>query len=650
MKFLKFLILFAWITLIFASSSLVKKNKYDISSFSDPNGAIQTQINFNLRISLKPKRIYGTVKIYYKCLSETEYFMLDVRNLSILSVKDSKKKPLKYQINKNKENSIGDQLQINFSKKCQINEESFITIRYHTNKNGIGVHFSSKLMAEDPSNHIVYTHAEPIYARAFFPCQDTPSLKVIIKAKIRASKGYKVLFAGLLKSQKEINSKLVEHYFEFDQPLPTYGINLAMGKFETYKPSINSVCTIYAEKSIIESKEKELKATFGNCDKIIKFYSRYHPFRFQIINFIVVPNDYPTNANESPFVIILPENRLSKDGSLSSTVTHELAHYWAGNMVTNKNWESYWINEGIATYMNRKADKLFFGKDFYLSEMYRGVEVVKRIANSNNTDCQEVSKCYSLSPIIKDDPIFTFNSISYEKGSLFLYYIESLIGKKNMLKVMRNYFKQYAFKSVSTEDFIYFLKKQPPVKKVINEIKWEEWIKGKDMPYDFNFKKTEEIMMITDIIDLLTTNNSTNSKEENKNIIDKAESLISSLTIKQKISLLKKIYRNLSYFKPEIIKEIIKFQCLQEHVELKAMNLLISSGLIDNKQQKFIFLSQKVKELKYTKAGFIEQVMDELSEYTTDGDTLFKFLKDNKKYFNFMTVLRLTKTIQNISK
>ena len=650
MKFFIFLTLFTWIALISARFSMIEKNKYDISSFSDPNGAIQTRIDFNLKISLKPKRIYGTVKIYYKCLSETEFFKLDVRHLSILSVKDSKKKPLKYQINKNKESSIGDQLQITFSKKCQLNDESFVTIRYHTNKNGIGVHFSNKLMAEDPTNHIVYTHAEPIYARTFFPCQDTPSLKVFTKAKIRAPKGYKVLFAGILKSQKEVNDKLVEHYFEFDQPLPTYGINLAMGKFEAYKPSNNSVCTIYAEKSIIESKEKELYATFGNCDKIIKFYSRYHPFRFQIINFIVVPNDYPTNANESPFVIILPENRLSKDGSLSSTITHELAHYWAGNMVTNKNWESYWINEGIATYMNRKVDKLLFGKDFYLSEMYRGVEVVKRIAHSNNTDCQEVSKCYSLSPIIKDDPIFTFNSISYQKGSLFLYYIETMIGKKNMLKIMRNYFNQYAFKSVSTEDFINFLKKQPPIQKVINEIKWDEWIKGKDMPYDFNFKTTEEIMMINDIIDLLSSNNSTNSTEDNKIIINKAESLISNLTINQKIVLLKKIYRNFSYLKPEILKEVIKFKSLQEHVEIKAMNLLISSALIEDKQQKFIFLSKKIKELKYTKAGFMEQVIDELSEYTKDTGTLFKFLKDNKKFFNFMTILRITKAIQKISK
>ena len=30
---------------------------------------------------------------------------------------------------------------------------------------------------------------------------------------------------------------------------------------------------------------------------------------------------------------------------------HELAHQWWGNGVTNCNWNHFWLNEGIATFM-----------------------------------------------------------------------------------------------------------------------------------------------------------------------------------------------------------------------------------------------------------------------------------------------------------
>ena len=46
--------------------------------------------------------------------------------------------------------------------------------------------------------------------------------------------------------------------------------------------------------------------------------------------------------------------------------THEIMHSWTGNLVTNENWSSFWLNEGFTVFNERKASEKLYGKDFKL--------------------------------------------------------------------------------------------------------------------------------------------------------------------------------------------------------------------------------------------------------------------------------------------
>ena len=46
------------------------------------------------------------------------------------------------------------------------------------------------------------------------------------------------------------------------------------------------------------------------------------------------------------------------DRSLAGVIAHEIAHSWTGNLVTNTNFEHFWLNEGFTVFTERKIKGL----------------------------------------------------------------------------------------------------------------------------------------------------------------------------------------------------------------------------------------------------------------------------------------------------
>jgi leukotriene-A4 hydrolase len=44
--------------------------------------------------------------------------------------------------------------------------------------------------------------------------------------------------------------------------------------------------------------------------------------------------------------------------------THEIMHSWTGNLVTNRNWANFWLNEGFTVFNERKVSGIIHGEEF----------------------------------------------------------------------------------------------------------------------------------------------------------------------------------------------------------------------------------------------------------------------------------------------
>lgn len=68
---------------------------------------------------------------------------------------------------------------------------------------------------------------------------------------------------------------------------------------------------------------------------------------------------------ENPYLTIVQSTK-------PSMVLHELAHSWFGNSVTCATWPAYWLNEGLAVFVERKMSTRLFGAAATKGELKEG--------------------------------------------------------------------------------------------------------------------------------------------------------------------------------------------------------------------------------------------------------------------------------------
>ena len=78
------------------------------------------------------------------------------------------------------------------------------------------------------------------------------------------------------------------------------------------------------------------------------------PYVWGIYDILVLPPSFPFGGMENPCLTFATPTLLSGDKSNADVIAHEIAHSWTGNLVTNFNFEHFWLNEGFTVFTERK--------------------------------------------------------------------------------------------------------------------------------------------------------------------------------------------------------------------------------------------------------------------------------------------------------
>ena len=133
----------------------------------------------------------------------------------------------------------------------------------------------------------------------------------------------------------------------------------------------------------------------------------------------------------------------------ASTILHELAHMWFGNLVTMQWWDDLWLNESFADWAAATA----------MAEATRWDEAWTTFATSDKSWAYQQDQLSSTHPIAADmrdlDAVSAnFDGITYSKGASVLKQLVAYVGRQAFRDGVRAYFAKHAYGNTTLPDLL----------------------------------------------------------------------------------------------------------------------------------------------------------------------------------------------------
>src|SRR5216684_3148794 len=382
----------------------------DYHSFANADQFRTTHIALNLRIDLEGKVISGVVELELKRLDpRATQLVLDTKDLMISDVTQKSADVLgataKNQIIwvsrpfrlEKPDPILGSALVIDLPPSR--NPVESIRIDYETLPTAAALQWLTPKQTAGRRKAFLYTQSEPIGARSWIPLQDTPLVRATYEARIHADS--------------------------------------------------DVVAVMSAEKPVVKAAAKE----FADTESMIAASEKlFGPYRWTRYDILVLPPSFPVGGMENPRLTFITPTVIAGDKSLVSVIAHELAHSWSGNLVTNATWRDLWLNEAFTVYLESRITAVVYGEQRAAMERVLGLQSLRK-------DLARLPpKDQVLAIDLRDrDPDLVFSDVPYQKGRLFLGYLEAKFGRDHFDAFLRGYFDHFAFKSITTEQFNQYL-------------------------------------------------------------------------------------------------------------------------------------------------------------------------------------------------
>lgn len=317
---------------------------------------------------------------------------------------------------------------------------------------------ASIIRIHDPADgsDYLYTLLVPADANQLFPCFDQPDLKARVRLRLTAPAAWSVVANGSIASADTAGERVTTRFTE-TKPISTYLIAFAAGPWHRASSTVRGrTISVYVRRS--RAGEADLDTLLALNQRAIDWMEKYfgRPFPFEKFDFVLAPA-FPFGGMEHPGAVFYNEDRfifrerptLPRRLGRFSTILHEVAHQWFGDLVTMRWFDDLWLKEGFATFMAAKA----------LADIDPGADAWKTFYLGNKPAAYAVDQTLGTRPLWQeldnlDQAKSNYGAIVYNKAPGVLRQLEYLGGKSAFRSGVRRFLARFAYGNATWRDLL----------------------------------------------------------------------------------------------------------------------------------------------------------------------------------------------------
>lgn len=306
-----------------------------------------------------------------------------------------------------------------------------------------------------------FTQFEAIDARRAFPCFDEPAFKTPFRISVEVKREHVAVSNAPLVGEEHVTEQRKRLRFAPTENLPTYLVALAVGSLDVVDappvpPSALRPKPLPLRGVASKGKGEQLKHALSLAPELVARLERYFgtAYPYAKLDLLAVPGMAGAMENagavtfEENILLVTPETYTGNQARrLISTLTHELAHQWFGNLVTMRWWDDLWLNEAFASWLETRIYETW--KPHHRAWLRQWTDVANAMRVDGLTAARRIRQ-----PIASNHDIHgAFDDITYGKGARVLSMFERYLGGDVFARGVQVYLKRHRFGSATTDDF-----------------------------------------------------------------------------------------------------------------------------------------------------------------------------------------------------
>lgn len=394
-----------------------------------------THMRLDVEPDLGAKSISCRQELEIEAIQETGTIELDAAELEFQSVTVKGQGATSFR-------TLGDRLIIKLPRTLGEGERATVATSYSARPRK-GMYFVGPDQHYPDKHPEVWTQGETVEAKHWFPCIDHPQVKFSSDITITVPPNFTAISNGrLVKAEKE-GEKWKYHWSE-ENPHPSYLTSIVVGKYV----EINNEGSLYFYVPV--ERVHDAKRSFDRTGEMVRFFEEYLGTKYPYAKYSqVCVQDFVYGGMENSSCTTLTLDTLHDakahaDFSSDYLVSHELAHQWFGDLVTCRDWQHIWLNEGFATY----CEALYW-------EASRGTDEFHYYVIQTADDYLEEASSRYMRPIVTKvykHPDELFDRHTYEKGGCVLHMLRHHVGDRYFRRSLKTYLQRFANGVAETDD------------------------------------------------------------------------------------------------------------------------------------------------------------------------------------------------------